>query len=218
MNRSCTVMCMLVAVVPCLEHRVAAQAPTHIENFFGWRREAVPNAALDARLAAAAAQYRRYAPIPRIALYDIAYPKDSAEAAALGENGVLVVTAVVQDTIEIPLRRVYVATLTGISELTLIAAVASYTSDSLVRATFGQFRLDAVYLLPLSLRSTAGDLLTDFATHRDGFRFTHFDGQRPPALQELGTPVSRTGPPSPPVLWAFMRREYPDLANVLGPR
>jgi len=217
MNKSIALH-ILAAALLCLEHRVVAQTPTHIENSLGWRREAVPNAALDARLAEASAQYRRLAPLPRIALYDIAYPKDSAEAVALGENGVLVVTAVVQDTVELPLRRVYVATLTGVSELTLVAAVASYTSDSVVRATFGRFRLDAVYLLPLSLRSTAGDLLTDFAAHRDGFRFMHFDGQRPPALQELGAPVSTTASPPSAVLWAFMRREYPDLANVLAPR
>jgi len=218
MNRSSVAMLTLAAALPCLWLRGAAQVPTHIENYLGWNRTAVSNAALDARLNEAAVQYRIYAPVPRIAMYDIAYPKDSAEAVALGENAVLVVTAVVQDTSEIPLRRVYVQTATGVQELSLVAALASHTGDSVVSGTFGRFRFDAVYLLPLQLRSTAGDLLTDFAAHRDAFRFTHFDGQRPQALQELGRPSSGTAQPPAAVLRAFMRREYPDLASALAPR
>ena len=189
-----------------------------MEGSFGWYRAAISNAALDARLAGAAAQYRSYAPIPRIALYDVAYPKDSAEAIAMGGNGVLVVTAVVQDTTEIPLRRVYLTTGTGIQELAPVAALASYASDSVVRATFGRFRLDATYLLPLHLRVTAGDLLADFAAHRDGFRLTQFDGQRPDGLRNLGRLPTTSSRPTPAALWSFIRREYPDLAGALAPR
>src|SRR5256884_7039601 len=41
-----------------------AQAPLHLETDAGWSHGAVSNAALDARLAAAALQYRSYAPVP----------------------------------------------------------------------------------------------------------------------------------------------------------
>src|SRR2546429_7555707 len=71
-----------------------AQAPLHLETDAGWSHGAVSNAALDARLAAAALQYRSYAPVPRIAFFDLAYPKDSTEAAAMHGYAVLVVTAV----------------------------------------------------------------------------------------------------------------------------
>src|SRR2546429_8381756 len=73
-----------------------AQAPLHLETDAGWSHGAVSNAALDARLAAAALQYRSYAPAPRNDFFDLAYPNDSTEAAATHGYAVAVVTAVVQ--------------------------------------------------------------------------------------------------------------------------
>lgn len=204
-------------VFACLGVAASAQQPTHLETSLGWRRTAVTNAALDGRLHEAAAQYRGYAPIPRIALFDIAYPKDSAESAALGGNAVLVVIAVVQDSSELPLRRVYVTPSTASSvQLSLVGAAGSYTSDTVTRATFGRFRFDAAYLLPLSVRVTAGDLLIDFGAHRDGFRLIRFDGDVPDPIRALGTLPSTPARASPEAVWSFIRREYPDLASGLG--
>src|SRR6266487_1956348 len=156
-----------------------AQAALHLETDAGWSHGAVSNAALDARLAAAALQYRSYAPVPRIAFFDLAYPKDSTEAAAMHGYAVLVVTAVVQDSTELPLPHVYVRSVNGDRELPLVARVASWlpASDTIVRPTFGRFRLDASYLLPVAARASQGDLLVDFATHRQGFRLIHFRGR-----------------------------------------
>src|SRR5204863_7305964 len=80
-----------------------AQAPLHLETDAGWAHGAVSNAALDARLAAAALQYRSYAPVPRIAFFDLAYPKLSADAGAVDGYGVVGVTAVEQDGTELRL-------------------------------------------------------------------------------------------------------------------
>ena len=102
-----------------------AQAPVHLESDAGWSHGSVSNGALDARLAAAARQYRSYAPVPRIAFFDLAYPKDSTEAAAMNGYAVLVVTAVVQDSTELPLPRVYVRSVSGDRDLPLVARVAS---------------------------------------------------------------------------------------------
>src|SRR2546426_1728471 len=96
-----------------LSSAARAQAPLHLESDAGWSHGSVSNAALDARLAAAAVQYRSYAPVPRIAFFDLAYPKDSTEAAAMNGYTVLVVTAVVQDSTELPLPRVYVRSVSG---------------------------------------------------------------------------------------------------------
>src|SRR6266700_3497522 len=52
---------------------------THREHNLGWANGAVTNTALDGRLSQAAIQYRSYAPVPRIAFYDIAFPEDCAE-------------------------------------------------------------------------------------------------------------------------------------------
>jgi len=152
-----------------------------------------------------------------VAFYDIAYPKDSTEAVALNSNAVLVVTAVAQDSSEFPLRRVYFVTTTGMQELPPVSAVASHTLDTTVGRTFGRFRLDAVYLPPLNIRTTAGDLLADFAAHRLAFRLTHFDGETPEPIKRFGRLAAISGTPGPAALWTLLRREYPDLAGALTP-
>jgi len=185
-----------------------------------WSHGAVSNAALDARLAAAALQYRSYAPVPRIAFFDLAYPKDSTEAAAMHGYAVLVVTAVVQDSTELPLPHVYVRSVNGDRELPLVARVASWlpVSDTIVRPTFGRFRLDASYLLPIAARASQGDLLVDFATHRQGFRLIHFAGDVPEPVRRLQFTGTPSGQPAPSTVWAMVQREYPDLAAALLPK
>src|SRR6266568_6784348 len=154
-------MCIAFAA---LSSAARAQAPLHLESDVGWSHGSVSNAALDARLAAAALQYRSYAPIPRIAFFDLAYPKDSAEAAAMNGYAILVVTALVQDSTELPLAKVYVSNARGDLGLTLVNSTASRVSptESDVRATFGQFRWDGIFLFPLSSRTEVADLLADF--------------------------------------------------------
>src|SRR6266581_7514868 len=197
-----------------------AQAPVHLESDAGWSHGPVSNAALDARLAAAALQYRSYAPVPRIAFFDLAYPKDSTEAAAMHGYAVLVVTAVVQDSTELPLPHVYVRSVNGDRELPLVARVASWlpASDTIVRPTFGRFRPDASYLLPVAARASQGDLLVDFATHRQGFRLIHFAGDVPEPVRRLRFTGSSAEQPAASTVWAMVQREYPDLAAALVPR
>src|SRR2546430_13193684 len=94
-----------------------AQAPVHVESDAGWSHGSVSNGALDARLASAARQYRNYAPVPRIAFFHLAYPKDSTEAAAMNGYAVLVVTAVRQDSTALPLLGVYARSITGVLDI-----------------------------------------------------------------------------------------------------
>src|SRR5437016_12659679 len=157
---------------------------------------------------------------PRIAFFDLAYPKDSTEAAAMHGYAVLVVTAVVQDSTELPLPHVYVRSVNGDRELPLVARVASWlpVSDTIVRATFGRFRLDASYLLPLAARASQGDLLVDFAIHRQGFRLIHFAGDVPEPVRRLQFTGTPSGQPAPSTVWAMVQREYPDLAAALLPK
>ena len=196
-----------------------AQAPVHVESGVAWAQGAVSNAALDARLRGAAAQYRSYAPVPRIAFFDIAYPKDSAEAATTRGYALLVVTAVVQDSTELPLPRVYVRSTGRDREVPLLARVASWVpaTDTNVRVTFGRFRLDALYLLPIDARTTAGDLLADFASHRQGFRLTHFVGDVPDPVRRLGAITPAAQAPLASTVWPMVQREFPDLATALMP-
>ncbi len=211
------VVCIAFAA---LTSAARAQAPVHLESDAGWSHGPVSNAALDARLAAAALQYRSYAPVPRIAFFDLAYPKDSTEAAAMNGYAVLVVTAVVQDSTELPLLHVYVRAINGDYELPLVARVASWlpTTDTIIRPTFGRFRLDASYLLPLAARTSQGDLLVDFATHRQGFRLIHFAGDVPEPVRRLRFIGSSAQQPAVATVWVMVQREYPDLAAALLPK
>src|SRR5438876_1467080 len=127
---------------------VSTAQVTHREHNLGWANGAVTNTALDGRLSQAAMQYRSYAPVPRIAFYDIAFPKDCAEFTSMSGHAVLVVTAVVQDSTELPPARIYLGSGPAGTDLLRIASVQSRVASADVRATFGQFRVDALYLLP----------------------------------------------------------------------
>ena len=197
---------------------LGAQTPLHLESGLQWSAGPVSNAALDGRIRAALAQARAYAPISRVAFYDLAYPRDSAEAANLHGRGVLVVSAFSQDSTELPLTSVYITSPSGTTSLSLIAAVISHVSrtDTAVLATFGAYRYDAVYLFPITLRTPPADLLADFAAHRSGFRFAHFaeaPGDQVRNLMALSYPAG-AAPDS--LTWQFVKREYPDLAPALG--
>jgi hypothetical protein len=209
---------LTIALALLLAPALVAQTPTHLESGLQWSAGPVSNAALEARIQGALAQARAYAPIPRVAFYDLAYPRDSAEAVRLHGRGVLVVTAFSQDSTELPLTSVYVTSASGTVSLSLVTALASHVSraDTAVLATFGSYRYDAVYLFPISLRTPPADLMADFAAHRSGFRFAHFaeaPGDETRRLMALSFPP--TAPPDSVAL-QLLKREYPDLAAALG--
>jgi len=201
-----------------IAHLAPAQVTAHLERNLGWANGPVNNAALDGRLSQAAAQYRSYAPVPRIAFYDIAFPKDCGELAATDQQAVLVVTAVVQDSTELPPASIYLRSGSTDTKLPQLAGVQSHVASPDVRATFGNFRIDVVYLLPIQPNLRGGDILLDFAAHRQGFRLAHLSGQVPSSLvacQETRR-ASRLAPES--ALWTLVRREYPDLSQVIAPK
>ncbi len=193
---------------------VSTAQVTHREHNLGWANGAVTNTALDGRLSQAAMQYRSYAPVPRIAFYDIAFPKDCAEFASMSGHAVLVVTAVVQDSTELP-ARIYLGSGPAGTDLLRIGGVQSRVASADVRATFGQFRVDALYLLPSRPNVGARDVLMDFAAHRQGFRLAQLSGQVPKPLAACPEADTRSQLPADSVLWALVRREYPDLSRAL---
>src|SRR6266576_2542301 len=173
---------------------VSTAQVTHREHYLGWANGAVTNTALDGRLSQAAMQYRSYAPVPRIAFYDIAFPKDCAE---------------------LPPARIYLGSGPAGTDLLRIGGVQSRVASADVRATFGRFRVDALYLLPSRPNVGARDVLMDFAAHRQGFRLAQLSGQVPKPLAACPEADTRSQLPSDSVLWALVRREYPDLSRAL---
>src|SRR5947208_16576179 len=89
---------------------VSTAQVTHREHYLGWANGAVTNTALDGRLSQAAKQYRSYAPVPRIAFYDIAFPKDCAELTSMSSHAALAATAAVQHSTQLPPQRIYLGT------------------------------------------------------------------------------------------------------------
>jgi hypothetical protein len=190
----------------------------HREHTF-WNHSPVTNATLDARLATAASAYRRYAPVPRVALFDAAYPKDCDEFAAMTGYGVFVVIAVAQDSTELPPARVFAVVAGAETPFPQVEGIQSHVAptDTMVRATFGTYRFDAIHLFPVAAGGANADVLLDFAAHRRGFRLGRLMGPASAALRACPAPPPGSQLPPPEAIRALVRREYPDLGRTLEP-
>src|SRR5262245_40478721 len=88
---------------------VLAQNTTTLSSSEAWHKHAVDNADMNGRISDAAEQYKQYAPIPRIAFYDVGYPKNSEEFNTLNGYAILLISALSQNPDELPLKRAYVS-------------------------------------------------------------------------------------------------------------
>ena len=208
-----TLALLLVLLLPALAY---GQGVVHVEGPSRWSSQPVRNAALADRIHDAAATYRSYAPVPRVAFFDAAYPKDSTEYVAMNGYALLVVTALAQDSAELPLARLYLGSVNGELDLTSLFTIRSTVAarDSVERFTFGPFRADALYLYPVASRSV--DLLADFAAHRRGFRLGQLGRSLPNYLERISRQQRATALPSRETIAVMLRREYPDLAQFLA--
>ena len=177
----------------------------------GWKKQTVDNAYMNKRVADAAEQYKEYAPIPRIAFYDIGYPKDGAEFTKMNGYAILLVSALSQNNEELPIKRTYVSS--GGKEIELKKLkeikIKSGEATSQTVKTFGEYRTDTLYLFPIYLRFRSGQLMTDYAKNRVGMKLADFDGSKPPNLQNLPATVPAERKLSDDVLLRFLKREYP---------
>ena len=126
-----------------------------------WHRNRVDVAYMNKRISDAAEEYKEYAPIPRIAFYDLGFPKDKAEFEQLNGYGVLLISAMSQTESELPLKRVYVTVEGEQIELKLLKQFLSKESDPASRTvkTFGFYRVDALYIFPVYLRMKRAEVL-----------------------------------------------------------
>jgi hypothetical protein len=170
---------------------------------------AVTEDVMEQRLREVAEQYAD-AFIERIALSDVAFPSDAAEAERLGGYTVVLVTATSQEPEELPPARVYLAcgddgddddTL----DLPLVAARKGLIEASWGRVV-GPFRYDGIYVIPVqALTLPVCRLVIDYAKNRQGQVVTVFDAGVPADVVVL--PPSH--PPSPEALQEIIEREYP---------
>ena len=146
-----------------------------------WHKNNVSLAGMDQRISDAAEKFKQYGQIPKIAFYDIGYPKDEKEFDELNGYGFLLIVALAQDEKNLPLKRVFVAEDGKVTELKLVKSVLSKSADteSLVYKTFGSFRMDALYAFPVYLRMKKGDLISEFGLGGEGLKMASFDGRKP---------------------------------------
>jgi len=195
---------------------IAAQEPEqHLIRGEGWNNKPVTPAALQQRIETAAVQYAQYAPVARVAFYDIAFPRNADEYSALDGYAVLLITALSQEQTELPLKKVYVRADGKEIELKQISAVLSKQSNASDQAakTFGAYRVDALYLLPVHLHSKNGDLVIDFAKNRDGFKLAEFSPEAASPLGSLPNKPPVGAAPAEAALMRFIEREYPGFVK-----
>ncbi len=169
----------------------------------------VSPATMSTRIARAAFTYERYSPVPRIALYDIAYPANATEFAELDGYAIMLVSVISQDAGELPPKRVYVKGGLAAVVLTLVSSVLSPSvEDPIVGKVFGQNRWDGLYLLPISLVSEAQELLLDFAKNREGFVVAKFSNMNREPLSTLPRTPPTGARPSEDALVRIVGREY----------
>jgi hypothetical protein len=115
------------------------------------------------------------------------------------------------DAAELPLRRVYFRTPARDLQLSVLATRVSTVPDPSIQVieTFGRHRVDSIFLFPLHLRASGGELLADFARNRDGFVLTRFPLEGDASLENL--PIAAPASPGPPApaLAEFIDREIP---------
>lgn len=185
----------------------------HVVGDSVWRNQPATPARMSQRIEAAALEYAVYAPLPRIVLYDIGFPNGANEYAALDGNAVILFTAVSQNREELPLQRVYVLSEGKEIELKLLKVVLAEldATNAPSAKTFGKFRADALYLLPISLRVKNVDLLVDFQANRTAFKVATLGTPLPDELKPLVSVKPSGAGPSSSALEIFIKREYPSF-------
>jgi hypothetical protein len=187
--------------------------PQYIVETSVWRNQPATPARMSQRIEEASIKYQANAPIPRVILSDIGYPRTEEEYVALGGNAVILVTVLCQDKNELPLARLYVAVDGKETDLKQIQLVLSEqtTNKTASVTTFGAFRADALYLLPIRFRTSPGDLMADFARNKSGFKVLAFGT---PVSEDVGKVIKKS-PNSTAILEgaleAFIKREFPSF-------
>jgi hypothetical protein len=153
---------------------VRAQSEKRIVAAGTWADEPAAPARMNARIKQAAkdyAQYKELGTLARAGFFDMLQPLDEQEYVALAGHALLLVTALAREQSELPLRRAYLNVGGRDVELPLVAAVLSKGDpNDRVAKTFGAYRADALYLVPLRSPFDRADVLVDFAANKQGLR------------------------------------------------
>lgn len=165
---------------------------------------------IDKRIEERAAEIQKIAPkgAARYVVYDIAWPATAEEYRALGRHAILFLSAISQNTDELPLKQVY--TRQGGKSIPL-KQLSSRRRDvppgSLTHTMFGPYREDSFYLLSVGALMQEWKLLTDFAKNRNEFSISLSQLNPPRFIQTDRT--RNAGKVDPAALKAILEREFP---------
>lgn len=179
----------------------------HLQTELKWSKSPSPLTTINKRIDTEAQKLPK---AHRVVYFDIAYPSSPHELIDLDRNAVLLVSAFSHNKRELPLKRVYVNSEGKTIELKIITFMLSIQNHtSLAAKTFGQYRMDGIYLFPIYLKAKPGNIAADFAKNRDGFVFSEVAVSNMEKLEGLPlSPPSGKGP-SPDILQKFIAREFP---------
>lgn len=205
-----------LSILPAL----AAEPVEHLVGEGQWStRPTVPDA-MAQRIEDAAMEYAQIGQVARIGFFDIAYPADPEELAALRGHAVMLVSALSQQAAELPPRRVYGAFEGRRIELTLLTSALNRAPQSpAVAKVLGAARWDALYLVPVYLVRDGATIEMDFAKNREGFVLGKFATAD---RAQLGFPdyafaALPTARPEPPAVNALAAREFPGFVTDAAP-
>lgn len=165
------------------------------------------------RLEQTADRTRKISPsgAPRAAQFDFAWPQDEDEYRKLAKHVIVLVSVVVRDEKELPLKRVYIRNKWNREfPLDRIASERrGVAQGSLTHSVLGAYREDGFYLAPAGLMKGEGEVVADFAANRTGFRLYNLPGTPPDFIEadrrSMPAPGAR---PEPKALKAILEREY----------
>ena len=165
---------------------------------------------IDKRIEERAAEIQKIAPkgAARYVVYDIAWPATAEEYRALGRHAILFLSAVSQNTDELPLKQVYTRQSGKSLPLKQLSSKRrDVPSGSLTHTMFGPYREDSFYLLPIGALMQEWKLLADFAKNRNEFSISLSQLSPPRFIQTDRT--RNAGKLDPAALKTILEREFP---------
>ena len=197
----------MVAMTVFAEGQQPATTPTPV-----WRTTPATPSGVIQRIEDAAIKYQDSGAVPRTVFYDIGYPASDEELTALDGHAVVLLTALSQSREELPLQRAFIVledkTEVPLKQLKLVLSEQS-NSTTLATKVFGRYRGDALYLLPVYLRTKPVDLMVEFAGSGARLKVATFGSGVSNAVLRLKiAPPTGIGP-TEAALNAFMKREFP---------
>jgi hypothetical protein len=185
------------------EHSGQADIDAHA-NDQGSGEGPLTNARVEARLRKTVGELPPRSGVQRIALADIAYPANAEENRKLAGFTLFVVTAVTHDASELPPRVVFRHSRGELAVPALFSHTGSLDPADL-RAVFGAYRYDALYVIPLQATQVDGVVLAKFQNGTRDFQLLAFPANDLPAGVEPADP----GEPDMDAVRVFAEREFP---------